>query len=83
MEDVTSTLLLKRVAFQFPRYYAYMLATAYLFFAIAAAYILRIQKRVNFCVSNTNLCSDIHYETRMELKYLRVSVQALIWVCYG
>ena len=28
-------------------------------------------------------CSDIHYETHLELKYLNVSVQTLIWVCYG
>ena len=25
----------------------------------------------------------VHYETHLELKYLKVSVQTLIWVCYG
>jgi len=36
-----------------------------------------------FFVRNNDFCSDIHYETHLELKYLKVSVQTLIWVCVG
>jgi len=34
-------------------------------------------------VRNNDFCSDVHYETHLELKYLKVSVPTLIWVCYG
>ena len=45
------------------------------------------KKRVYSFLRNNNFCSDIYtyiqYKTHLELKYLKVSVQTLIWVCYG
>jgi len=42
-------------------------------------------KKVNFFIfwQGTTIFVVTHYETHLELKYLKVSVQTLIWVCYG
>ena len=41
------------------------------------------KQRVKFFKGTTIFCSDIHHDTHLELKYLKVSVPTLIWVCYG
>ena len=40
-------------------------------------------KKGKIFLRNSDFCSDIRYEIHLELKYLKVSVQTLIWVCYG
>ena len=39
--------------------------------------------KVSFFLRNSGFCSEMHYETHLELKYLKVFVPTLIWVCYG